>query len=80
MAGTPGVEPGGPLVAAALQHVLHLQPQAGGQPPQVDVLLAGTGFSQEAVNSSDIGAAAALPAGHRGRGRTPTCRWAHRSQ
>ena len=52
-----------PLVAAALQDVLHLQPEPGGQPPQVDVLLAGSRVLAGGRELIDIGTSVVLPAG-----------------
>ena len=51
------------LVAAALQDVLHLQPEPGGQPPQVDVLLAGARVLAGGRELIDTGTAVVLPAG-----------------
>ena len=49
------------LVAAALQDVLHLQPEPGGQPPQVDVLLAGPRVLAGGRELIDIGTPVVLP-------------------
>ena len=66
------------LVAAALQDVLHLQPEPGGQRRRSMCSWPGPGFSQEAVNSSISGRP--LPSsGCRGRSRTPTCPGSTRS-
>ena len=50
-----------PLVAAALQDVLHLQPEPGGQPPQVDVLLARPRILAGGRELIDIGTPVVLP-------------------
>ena len=52
-----------PLVAAALKDVLHLQAEPGGQPSQVDVLLAGPRVLAGGRELIDIGPAVVLPAG-----------------
>ena len=51
------------LIAAALQHVLHLQPEPGGQLPQVDVLLAGSRVLAGGGELIDTGTPVVLPAG-----------------
>ena len=51
------------FVAAALQDVLHLQPEPGGQRPQVDVLLAGSRVLAGGRELIDIGTPVVLPAG-----------------
>jgi hypothetical protein len=52
-----------PLVAAALKDVLHLQAEPGGQPSQVDVLLAGPRVLAGGRELIDTGPAVVLPAG-----------------
>jgi len=51
----------GGISVAALQHVLHLQAQAGWQPPQVDVLVAGTWVFAGGDKLLHVGAPVAFP-------------------
>ena len=57
----PGRQFHGLLVAAALQDVLHFQPEPGGQPAEVDVLLAGAGILAGGGELVRVAASVPLP-------------------